>query len=239
MVLLMKKFLWIIVLNLFLSVNTYAEKTLKDVGLGQKKLDINFLCTNDLDKTDKIKYSYKKYKLSSDNKTLLRLDYDDEDKNFFTPIRPIIKYKNLEYENIKNDVFVDYVILGKNGGEFFFQRSVFVDLKSKEFPYKLVTHYYTLTESEFNSFKDLDDYMWVENDNFFSNKKVRKETMIKFIKRNNEFHKTIKQSFKETVNSGLMEVVEPASDFTRITRQDDLMRMSGQPSYYIYTCVKK
>ena len=242
----MKKVLSITILSLLFNFNTYAEKIpdeykLKDIGSGQKKLDVNFLCVSKKDKKDKIRYSYKKYKISSDNTVLIRLAYDDEYKVFLTPISPIIKYKNLKHKNLKkNEVLVDYTILGDYQGEIWVDRIVFVDPKNKNIPYYLFQDIFTLTKEELIKFNDLYEYSWMEIDNedFFFKKTVRKKIMKEFIKRNNDFHKIIKESFDESDSPTLDEIIQPEYK-NRLTQLNSLVQMTGEPTYTTYECSKK
>ena len=240
----MKKILEIIIIFLlFINISNAEtmpdEYKLKDIGTGKKKLDVNFLCTNENDDNDRVKYSYKKFSVLSENKTLLRLDYDLEENVFFDPIRPIVEYKNLKQQNLKkNEVFVDYVIWGPSEKEIWFERSVFVNPKNKKFPYLLFTEVYTLTKDEYSKFSDLIDYTMIIDEDFFSSKTFRKEYIKKLIQMNNEFHKIIKESFSEPKNPSLNRVMQP-DDEKRVTRLSKMARMVGQPSISTYECIKK
>ena len=99
----MRKLLMIFVFGLLCFNHSYSEEfpeeeILKELGVGVKKVDLNYLCKNAQNVSDEIEIAFKKYKYNS-KEILLSVEYDDEFELYSYPINVVTKYNNLKSFN--------------------------------------------------------------------------------------------------------------------------------------------
>ena len=215
------------------------ELKLKALGLGSKKITQNFLCVGDNEDKTKIKFGIKEFN-TSEGKVYLRLSYDMDEKLYYLPINPLIRYEKLKHHKFKkNEVFVGYNILGEMEGEYTFVWYLFVKANYKDTPSFYIEDLYTLDDKEYEYFSKLREMTWLEHSEAeeIYEDKSKLENFIKILlKENSVFDTLITLDFEFSNSLNLMDVTKFDSK-KREHKYTSMMRKIGIPRT-VYWCKK-
>ena len=235
----MKKIFLKSLILFFFSSYVFAESMpeefkIKKLGIGSKKLDMNYLCKNVEDVKEKEKIGFKKYSHLGDD-ILFFVGYDDDLKLYAFPLVPVIQYKNLKNPNDdfkKNEVFIYYNVYPEkmklfDKDDHLFHMHVFVNPKTPDYPFYYFNDMYTLTKKEFKTvkkFADLPFIMGLSDDEYeeiYSDKKYD-NFVKKLINENNQLHNIASKALGLSDPPTMLELFSPPN---RASRETDINKM--------------